>query len=391
VTFSRTALVALLALALAAPAHAAERTVPRNFIGTVADGVLTDQDSRFLGQLDPMVAAGAESIRMVFDWRVGQPYKRMEDVPAEQRQFFRAGADESGVPTDYRAFDRYVEEAARRGMTIRPVVMLAPPWAARHPGSEPSPPKSFRAYANFTAALARRYGDGGTFWTERPDVPRIPIESWQVWNEPHFKEFWSDQPWQKDYVKLLKLTYATVKKAAPKAKIVAAGLANKSWTYLSMIYAQGAKGFFDIAAIHPFTATVDGVVEILERARAVMKRYHDRKRPLLVSELSWTSARGRTDFTYGNEQTERGQAKRLTAAFKRMAKERTRLRLLGIYWYTWMTRDKDPVYPFDYAGVVRLKGNKVEQKPAYKAYKSTALSLEGCKSKQVGKAQSCVH
>ena len=377
----------LLALACASPAAAAQRQVPAHFVGTVADGVLTDDDPRFFAQLDPMVSVGVESIRMVFDWRVAQPYARMKDVPPNQRPFFR---DESDVPTDYRQLDGYVEAAAKRGMTIRPVVMLAPPWAARHPNSEPSPPKSFKAYANFTAALAKRYGDGGSFWTERPDVPRIPIESWQIWNEPHFKEFWSDQPWQKDYVKLLKLTYTTVKKAAPKAQIVVAGLANKSWTYLSMIYAQGAKGFFDIAAIHPFTATVDGVVEILDRARKVMARYKDRKRPLLVSELSWTSAKGKAAYTYGNETSERGQAKMLKAAFMRMAAERQRLRLLGIYWYTWMTRDQHKLVPFDYAGVVRLKGDKVEHKPAFDAYRSTAMALEGCKSKKVGKAQSCV-
>jgi hypothetical protein len=374
------ALAAALALSsFAASGARAERKVPQGYIGTVADGVLTDDPQRFFGQIDTMVGAGVESARIVFDWRDAQPYRRRADVPPEQAMFFRS---ESGVPTDWRSIDAYVEAAARRGMTVLPVMMYAPRWAAKYPGSDPSPPSNFAAYAKFVAAAAKRYGRSGSFWVERPDVPKIPIVRWQLWNEPHFKEFWSDQPWVKAYARLLRLTSKVVKQAVPDAKIVAAGMANKSWTYLSMLYAQKTKGFFDYAAIHPFTNSVDGVVQILEHAREVMARYRDRKRPMIVSELSWTSAKGKAAYTYGNERTEAGQAKALAQGFNRMAKERRRLRIQGVYWYTWMTPDAHELIPFDYAGVVRLeKDGSVTQKPAFGAYRSTALALEGCAQK----------
>lgn len=73
-----------------------------------------------------------------------------------------------------------------------------------------------------------------------------------------------------------------------------------------------------------------------------------------------------------------------------MAAERRRLRLLGIYWYTWMTRDEHEVQPFDYAGVVRLHGDDVERKPVSAADRSAALALEGCKRKKAGEANSCI-
>lgn len=380
------AALALLAVG-AGDAVAAERQVPQGYIGAVTDGVMTDDPQRWFGQVDTMVGAGVESVRILFDWRDAQPYRRRADVPPDKAHLYRS---ESGVPTDWRLIDSYVEAAVQRGLTMLPVVIYAPPWAAKYQNSEASPPANFATYAKFAAAAANRYGRTGTFWVERPDLPKIPIDRWQIWNEPHFKEFWSDQPWARQYARLLRLTSKVVKQKVPSARIVAAGMANKSWTYLSMLYAQETKGSFDYAAIHPFTASVDGVVEILEHARRVMSRYGDGRRPLIVSELSWTSAKGKAAFTYGNERTEAGQAKALAQGFKRLAKERRRLRIQSVYWYTWMTPDKHPQIPFDYAGVVRLEDDgSVTEKPAFGAYRQTALGLEGCSAKNAS-ALACV-
>jgi hypothetical protein len=230
--------------------------------------------------------------------------------------------------------------------------------------------------------MVGRYGTNGSFWTARPDLPPIPITNWQIWNEPHFIEFWGDRPWAHDYVKMLKRTYRAIHKADPAARVVLSGLANKSWNYLKEIYRNGGKGSFDYAAIHPFTASVAGVETIIEKARRVMSHYHDGGRQVMVTELSWTSARGKTKFKYGNEQTRKGQAHQLRAAYKLLASDRHKLRLRAVYWYTWLTRDSSSVQPFDYAGVVRLNGNnEVKKKPAYRALRTTAVPLEGCSSK----------
>jgi hypothetical protein len=384
----RTIALALLTLALAAPAAHAQRQVPQGYIGTSADGVLAEDNdgSRFAGEVDRMVGAGVESVRMVFPWRDAQPYRTTADVPEEQRRFFRS---EQGVPTDWRLLDAYVETAARRRLTVLPVVLYAPQWAAKYGNSDASPPRGHSAYAKFVVALAKRYGRTGTFWTERADVPKVPIDWFQVWNEPHFREYWSDQPWEKTYAPLLRGTYRAVKKAVPSARILAAGMANKSWTYLAKLYQQKTRGFFDAVALHPFTNSVDGVVQIVERGRRTMERYGDRKLPLMITEMSWTSAKGKAGYTYGNERTEAGQAKALRQGFQRMAKERRRLRILRVYWYTWMTRDAHENIPFDYAGVIRMeRDGSTTEKPAFAAFRSTALGLEGCAGKP-GDARTC--
>jgi polysaccharide biosynthesis protein PslG len=367
------------AAAWATPAFAG-RSVPPGFVGTDADGPLATDTSLFTSQLKPMVQAGVETLRMTFDWQRIQPYDSLAQVPPTEQANYRVI---DGVPTTFTETDRWVAQAAKRGIAMFPVLLYAPWWAQRHPGHENSPPKNFDDYARFAATMVGRYGPDGSFWTERPDVPRIPIQYWQIWNEPHFSEFWSDRPWAGDYVKMLKRAGTAIHDVDPAAKIVLAGLANKSWKYLREIYRKGGRGHFDFAALHPFTGRVDGVLSIIRRARRVMRDQGDARRPLIVTELSWTSAKGKTQKTYGIEQDEQGQAKQLAHAYKLLAEKRRGLRLRAVFWYTWLTRDRSDVQPFDYAGIVRLKGKHAVKKPAYRALRRTAMPLEGCTGKTV--------
>ena len=53
------------------------------------------------------------------------------------------------------------------------------------------------------AALVQRYGSGGTYWPDHPDVPRLPVIDFEVWNEPNFAAFWCPRPQPARYAKLL--------------------------------------------------------------------------------------------------------------------------------------------------------------------------------------------
>jgi hypothetical protein len=373
--------LALAALAATPSAAAKPKKVPSSFMGTVADGPLLENPAvDFAAQLDTMVTSGVQTTRTVFNWSGAQPYESFDGVPEEQRDRFR---DENGVPTDYSAIDAFVTGAAERRITVLPVVMIAPPWAARHPGRLNSPPADPDEYAAFASALVRRYGSDGSFWTEHPELAPQPIRYWQIWNEPSFKVFWSDQPFADDYVELLRTARIAIKGADQRARIVLAGLPNKSWTALEKIYDAGGRRLFDVAAFHPFTAKVDGVKTILERDRAVMRRHRDSRKPLWVTELSWTAAKGKTSVQYGNEATEKGQAKKLTDAYRMLARLRGKMHIRRVYWYTWLTRDKQDDYPFDWAGLLKVtSGGAVKAKPALAAYRRVALMLQRCRSKR---------
>jgi hypothetical protein len=194
--------------------------------------------------------------------------------------------------------------------------------------------------------------------------------------------FWLSQPFAPDYVALLRATRPALRRADRSARIVLAGLVYDSWDALAQVYRAGGRGLFDAVALHPFTRRPDDVLRIIERNRTVMARHHDGGKPIYLSELSWPSSRGRIPVRYGYETNERGQARRLTAALRLLAANRRRLGLRRVYWYTWLTREKHPDYPFDYAGLRRLDPARVRSKPALRAYRRAALKLEGCAVKR---------
>jgi hypothetical protein len=356
------------------------KKVPSNFMGVVTDGPVLENPAIDLGsEMGRMVRNGVQTTRTVFNWGLAQPYASFDDVPPDQVDRYR---DEGGVPTDYSEIDRQMTESAKKHISVLPIVLVAPRWDARHPGNFASPPSDPGPYADFAGDLVRRYGPGGSFWTEHPELPRMTIHYWQIWNEPSLRPFWSDQPFAADYVELLSQARIAIKTADPKAHIVLAGLPNKAWVALEDVYKAGGRKLFDVAAFHPFTHDVSGVQTILERDRKVMKKYHDPHKPLWVTELSWTSSKGKTNVLFGNEETEKGQAKKLTAAYTMLAKLRGKLHIGRAYWYTWLSRDIQDDYPFDWAGLSRItSGGDVRSKPALTAYRKIALKLEHCKKK----------
>src|SRR5688500_45926 len=105
----RPVVLALLVLGLlAAPAAAAERRVPQGWLGVIADGPLTAADAGMDAEWDVMVANGVESVRTAFYW------------PSAQR--------EESAPPDLARFDSVVLAAARRNLTVLPIVTGTPGW-----------------------------------------------------------------------------------------------------------------------------------------------------------------------------------------------------------------------------------------------------------------------
>ena len=180
------------------------------------------------------------------------------------------------MPTRFGALDRIVAAAALRGLTVLPVVEHTPGWDALHASNAASSPRSTAPYAAYLTALVKRYGPDGAFWATHPSLPATPIRMWQIWNEPNFTSYWSEQPFAPGYVRLLRAAHDAIKAADPSAQVVLAGFADFSWQYLAQVYAiPGAKNLFDVVAVHPYTARPDGVIVILQRVRDVMNRAGD--------------------------------------------------------------------------------------------------------------------
>ncbi len=371
--------LAAVLLAAPAPSDAASQphrrggaSVPRRFVGVSVDGPMLATDHVDLaGQFDTMVASGVRSIRLAFYWSAAQPYRSWAAVPAAQESYF---VDVNGVATDFGLTDEIVGLAARSGLTVLPVVLDSPAWDARaNPGGE-SPPARTAPYANYLTALVTRYGPHGTFWDGH--VPRLPIRMWQIWNEPNIPFFWP-QPFARSYVALLRAAHAAIKRADPGARIVLGALTNWSWKSLSEIYkVSGARGMFDVIGLDPYTSTPKRVITILTLVRRTVDGFGDSRKPLIASEVGWTSAVGHPCRLFDWDTTEIGQARKVAALVPMLAANRKRLRLLGFYYYTWMGDESQVTYDFNFAGLLRFQGGLVSAKPALGAFASAALALE---------------
>jgi polysaccharide biosynthesis protein PslG len=350
-----------------------------NVDGPLLNGLL-DVGSQF----DTMVSTGVESVRIAFDWGVAQPYRSFAALRA-------AGGDPTayqdigGVPTSFAATDPIVGLAAQRHLQIVPVVLFGPDWDAAKfkpfPGAHARPAKP-GPYANYLKDLVIRYGPHGTYWSENPTIPRVPIRMWQVWNEPSIPSYWPNRPWVKDYVKLLIAAHAAIKQADRGAKVVLAGLPNFSWQYLRNIYkVPGARAAFDVVAVHPYTAQPSGVITILNAVRNVMNAAGDSRKPMLASEVGWPSSRGKASQSLGT--TEAGQAADVAAVLPLLAANRVKLRLIGFDFYSWIGDEYRGAAAFHYSGLFRYndKTNHVIPKPAWKPFRRAALKLEHCRSK----------
>jgi hypothetical protein len=363
----RLALFAALAATLlaAAPAVAATR-VPR--APKLFHGVMWDRAATVAGpeetedQWALMARSGVESVRTVFSWADTQP-------TAEG-------------PLDFSAIDAYVGLATRNGVRLLPVVLYTPEWAKRYPGRFGSPPDHASDFAAFTRRLVERYGPGGTYWTEHPELPARPLREWQIWNEPHFDFYWytpanDTNDWAGQYVALLRQARTAIKAVDPGATIVLAGFADASWRVLSKAYAAGARGQFDVATINIFTGRPGFVIAATRLTRRVLKRYHEARKPIWVTETTFPAARGkvpppREDWQRRWYTTDAGMAKRLTELYRLGAENSKRLLLRRIYWYTWGSSYRGTDDLFDFSGLVRIDGGVTTQRPALRAYRRSA-------------------
>jgi len=318
-----------------------------------------------------MAAAGAETMRVAFHWG--------------NAQLERDG------PIDLSETDRIVERASARRIEVFPHIIVAPTWNRAYsydPHAPPGDPEYLRPYMK---VLIERYGPRGSFWAEHPGLPRLPIHNWQFWNEPHLPYQWTlprGISWSETYTAQLKVFHLAVKENDPTAKVVLGGLTNSSWQALDELYYNGVKGYFDIAAIHPYTQRTNGTVELVRRFRAVMRRHGDGRKPVWATELGLPASRGRSKSKNKLQTTDRGMARFLEGSYAALARARRKrsTRVDRAYWYTWASRYRGDI--FSYTGLFRYAGKgRPAKRRAFGAYVRTARRLEGCVKTSAGRCR----
>ncbi|MHA3021130.1 cellulase family glycosylhydrolase [Mycobacterium sp. BMJ-28] len=162
--------------------------------------------------------------------------------------------DPNGAPVDWNAdldwakLDSIVTEVDKRGMGILGVLQWSPDWATDG-ATGVGHPTDVQDFADFAAAVARRYGD--------------KISAYEVWNEPNASFFWNPAD-PVEYTKMLKATYTSLKAVSQDITVVGAVVgAGLTWGDLTMspvdfvkaMYDAGADGYFDAISFHPYNFT----------------------------------------------------------------------------------------------------------------------------------------
>ena len=329
----------------------------RAFLGLVAEDAFGQPGAYRRENLDRVRSTGAGLLRQTFDWA------RIERAPGRY---------------DLSFYDGYVEALARRRMRVLPILFNVPSFRSSAPADPRRgtyPPRRPAEMGDFGAVLTRRYGPGGSFWRQHPNLPQLPVRSWQVWNEPNLPVYWPSGPDAAAYVALLRATGRGIRTVDPGAEILTAGLPDSRLgvplrDYVAAIYAAGGAGAFDALAVNPYGLDAHGVLDTVRAVRAVASENGDNP-SVWVTELGWATGGPPSDFKV----SEPRQAELLEETVLALARRRDGLRIRGVVYFNW--RDSTPYAGGQdffglHTGLLRLDG---QPKPALSAYKEVANRL----------------
>jgi hypothetical protein len=226
--------------------------------------------------LDAVKAAGAQWIRIDFNWAVIQ----------------------GGGPTSYNwgPFDNVVNGARARGLNVLGTMLYTPGWARPAGTSGTTPPTNLNDYVTFARACVQHFGPAG-------------VHNFEIWNEPNISQFWAPGPDTARYTQLLKLAYAAIKQLDPSATVVSAGLSPygsygqfdaqhmNPINYLQGMYANGAAGSLDAVGWHPYNfpnglgfygwSGWSQMTDTSPSARSVMTAAGDGGKQIWATEFGW--------------------------------------------------------------------------------------------------------
>jgi Beta-galactosidase len=375
------ALTLLMAAVTVTPAEAAKRRVPFGFFGSVLPPDFSSStrvsDATVDEQMAQMARSGVESTRITFTWEALEPTR---------------GA------YDFRRLDRLVAAASNHGIAALVNVTATPRWISQRPNTSDywrSPPTDPRPFAELMRQLVLRYGPAGSLWAQNPTLPRVPVRQWQIWNEQTAPWHWERRPFAPGYTRLLRAAYRAIHGADRGAKVVAGSLVAYSrgtpWVSIRQMYRAGAKRFFDVVAVHPFTNSpsvrraISQTLLIVELVRKAMRQRGDRRKPIILTELTWPAAVGKVPrnglVTFAT--TPRGQVARLKAAYRRLAKERRKWGVTQVYWFNWASSYSATGSPatmsFRFSGLTRYRGGVFSPMPVLRTYSRLAARYEGCR------------
>jgi polysaccharide biosynthesis protein PslG len=305
---------------------------------------------------------------------------RQADIRNARTPFFWPSIEPAKGDFHWAATDQFVGSLAQNNVRVLPFLNGSPSWVTHCDQTEcqRKPPlrskKAQRSWKRFVRACVERYGRDGEYWTLHPNIPRVPITSLQIWNEPNNYKYFKPRAKPKAYAKLMRLARGAARSQDKHAKIVLAGMDSdptgkrsmSSKKFLTKLYkARRAQKLFNAVAVHPYAPTIRNLKRQMSQLHKVVKRHHDNAQ-MWITEMGWGSAppSKRWPLLKGVE----GQKKMLKKAYRLLIHNRKRWHLKRVYWFMWRDASPDDNVNCSFCTSAGLFTYDFKPKPAWDAF-----------------------
>jgi cellulase (glycosyl hydrolase family 5) len=334
------------AAAAAAPAPSPADTIPVSAMNGWSLHGLSPADLN--AQLALMQSAGVTLLRVDASWSSIEP-----NAPAL-----------AGPRYSFGTMDAEVADLAAHQIRWLPIVDYSAPWAGSVSGDWRSAPTSNAQFAAFAAAIAARYGADGSFWAQNPQVPYLPVQTYEIWNEENASYYWDNGPDPGAYATLYLAARAAIRAIDPQAQVAIGGLTNprqgmSALAFLSGMFqaVPGLVGSVDAVGIHPYAANGTGTVQFVVQVRQLLDSVGQSAVPIDVTEFGWQT---------GSATVEQRRAANMTAVAQALGNSNCGIGLLAPYDWTdpsyitngdWGLAGSDGVRPAGTAWFTALAGD----------------------------------
>lgn len=339
----------------------AQADVPAGFYGVNVQQVFSGPSSGWQTDLSAMASGGLQVARIDARW------ENVEPTPPSG----------SGHNYDWSMYDGIVQGLAEHGLRWLPIVDYSTTWSGVTPGDTYSAVATTHIpdFAAYSAALAGRYGPGGTFWQAHPSLTPVPVTEYEIWNEENSTVFWRPQAGNAEqYADLYMAARSAIKGVDPQARVIVGGLAlgnppaaSDEVDFLRRMYAHrpDLAGNVDGVGLHPYQQTVHYTYMRIAQFRQALNQIAGPSMPIEITEDGWAT-------------TAVSEAER-AADLSQLAQElpRSDCNVDQFLPYTWRTEESNPSDPESWFGIWNLDGTP---KPSGQAYLSAVQLMRGMTS-----------
>jgi hypothetical protein len=262
---------------------------------------------------------------------------------------------------DWSVPDRVVGALAREGVRTEGLFIGTPAWVA-NPAVQlvcgpRSAPANVAGWSRFVGAAVERYGHGGTFWDAHPEIPALPIETWEIGNEQNLGIYWCPAADPEQYARVYAASLDAASAADREANVIVGGLAPAfgrgilptdvpAPEFLERMIAAKPELADQIpaVAIHPYARSVDHVLETVRRFREAMRGAGLGDTPLIVNEVGWHTSGLGPRLALQSDRAERLRELAIAA-------RQTNCNLAAFGVHAWMTAEADLLNSEDWYGL----------------------------------------